>query len=210
MYQHFEWVDLNSHDVLHSQGQTIRHIYFPVSGICSVLALCNDGTRIETGLIGREGLIGASLCFAVTDAPFEVVVQVPGRSIRIAERAFLETFNSSVETRTAILRFVYTLMVQTAQTALANGRMTIQQRLARWLLMCQDRLDTAEFVITHEFLSQTLAVRRAGVTVALQVLEGQNAIKSMRGKVRILDRPSLLKIAGGAYGVPENEYQRFF
>ena len=208
MYRHFEWVDLDSHEVLQSSNQPIKYIYFPVSGIYSVLTLGKNGDGIETGLIGHEGMIGAALCFDVHNAPFEVLVQVPGRSIRIADHHFLETFNTSIETRTIILRYVYTAFVQTAQTAFANGCMTVQQRLARWLLMCQDRLETPEFEITHQFLARTLAVQRPMVTVSLQILEGQRAIRSTRGKVKIIDRALLEDIAGSAYGVAENEYVR--
>ena len=205
---HLEWTDLVTHDVLHSANKPTNYLYFPISGICSILAIGNDGKRIETGIIGKEGLVGVSLCLSVEDAPFHVVVQIPGRSMRIAEHHFMPIFNSSVDMRKVILRFAYSFLVQTSQTVLANGRMTIQQRLARWLLMCQDRVEMPEFVMTHQFLSDMLAVRRSGITVALQVLEDRKAIQSKRGKVRILNRTLLKQMAGSAYGVAEKEYQR--
>jgi hypothetical protein len=106
------------------------------------------------------------------------------------------------------MRFIHLFTIQTAQTALANGRCTVDERLARWLLMCHDRVESNEFPITHEFLSVMLAVRRSSVTDALHVLESTRLIQSRRGSVKILNRPELELAAGGAYGVPESEYER--
>ena len=110
--------------------------------------------------------------------------------------------------RSNLLRFAHVFEVQMSQTALANGSFTIERRLARWLLMCQDRVGHPEFLITHEFLSIMLAVRRSGVTVALQKLEGKKIIKSTRARIEILNRKALLQLAESAYGVPEAEYRR--
>ena len=208
LYPHFEWVNLHSHEVLNAPEQRNHHFYFPVTGVYSVLARGNDGAVIESGLIGREGMVGTSLCLGVTNTPFDFLVQVPGRCIRIPEAPFMERFHASAPMRSLLMRYLLYALVQTAQTALANGTLTVQQRLARWLLMCQDRLDAEEFMITHDFLASTLAVRRPMVTVALQTLEGHRAIRSTRGKLKILDRALLENIAGSAYGVAESEYLR--
>jgi len=206
--RHFLMVDLNLHEVLQEAHKPVNFLYFPTSGVCSIIALGTDGARIEAGLIGREGVVGLSVALAVDEAPFDVVVQVPGRAMRISRTEFVRILEVHPEFRKIILRYAYVFMVQTAQTALANGKLTIQQRLARWLLMCQDRVDAPEFVMTHQFLSVMLSVRRPGVTTALQTLESKAAIKSMRGKIRILDRAMLLQFAKSAYGEPEREYQR--
>jgi len=99
-------------------------------------------------------------------------------------------------------------LTQLSQTALANGRYNLQERLARWLLMCNDRLHTDDMALTHEFLSLMLGVRRSGVTEAIHLLEGIHVIKATRGQVRIVNRARLLEIAGGCYGLPEAEYDR--
>jgi len=208
MGDHFEEVDLDLHQVLHSAGAAIEHLYFPTSGICSVIVRAGDGLLLEAGIIGKEGVVGLSLALFVDESPFEVIVQLPGRALRISRDAFLEMQNSNLHFRNTILRYIYIFMIQTAQTALANGKLTIQERLARWLLMCHDRADAREFIMTHKFLSTMLAVRRAGVTTALQHLESKSAIKSTRGKVKIINRAVLEQLANSAYGKPEAEHRR--
>jgi CRP-like cAMP-binding protein len=208
MHNHFEWVDVNYREVLHTAYQPIDHIYFLTSGICSVISVGGDGARIEAGIIGREGFVGMSVPLTVNEAPFDVLVQSPGRALRLPREEFFQMLEPSTYLKKAVMRYIHTFMVQTAQTALANGRLTIQQRLARWLLMCQDRIEGSELVMTHQTMSVMLAVRRSSVTAAIQSLESKYAIKAMRGKIRIINRTILEHHAKGAYGVPEREYQR--
>jgi CRP-like cAMP-binding protein len=205
---HLEWVDLELQQVLSKPDQSLEHAYFVAEGICSIIAVNPGGVRIEAGLIGREGFVGAPLVLSVDTSPYEVMVQADGRALRVTRDALLETIKKSPGLNTLLLRFVHTFTLQTAHTALANGRCTIEQRLARWLLMCHDRVDTNEFVMTHEFLSVMLAVRRSSITDALHGLEGKKTIQSMRGRIRILNRARLEQAAGAAYGVPESEYER--
>jgi CRP-like cAMP-binding protein len=115
---------------------------------------------------------------------------------------------ASPSLKALLLRWVQVLMIQTAQSALANGRYTIQERLARWLLMCHDRLDGDDLPLTHEFLSLMLGVRRSGVTEALHVLEGVKIVRTSRGRIHILDREKLEEIAGDCYGLSEAEYAK--
>jgi CRP-like cAMP-binding protein len=112
--------------------------------------------------------------------------------------------------RDVLLAYVQIYLIRTSQTALANVAAVLPQRLARWLLMCQDRSDSKHIPITHEFLSVMLGVQRPGVTIALNELEGRGFIKGERGTVSILDRPSLIKLTNGAYGMAEAEYERLF
>ncbi|NNH68144.1 Crp/Fnr family transcriptional regulator, partial [Rhizobium laguerreae] len=112
------------------------------------------------------------------------------------------------EVRQLLLRYVHTCELQLAHSALAAAKFNVHQRLARWLLMCHDRIDGNHLPLTHDFLALMLGIRRAGVTNELHILEGMHAIKSTRGNVRILDRNKLIEIAGGCYGVPELEYER--
>jgi CRP-like cAMP-binding protein len=179
-----------------------------VSGICSIIAQNEQGVQIETGLIGREGFVGTSLVLFVDSAPSRVIVQAGGRAARISRISLQKAIEKSPSLLKTLLRFAHIFHVQVSQTAIANGHNTINQRLARWLLMCQDRADSREFPMTHKFLAIMLAVRRAGITDALSVLEEKKAVRAMRGRIVILNRAILEEMAGAAYGVPEREYSR--
>jgi CRP-like cAMP-binding protein len=205
---HLEVVDLPMGTVLNEAHEPTEYAYFPISGICSIIAQNADGIQIETGLIGREGFVGIPIVHYVDSTPSKVVVQAQGRALRISKANLLDTIGRSQSLMPRLLRFAHTFSVQVSQTALANGYFTINQRLARWLLMCQDRVDGQEFPMTHRFLAVMLAVRRAGITDALNYIEGEKAIRALRGRIIILNRSILEKIAGGAYGVPEEEYRR--
>ena len=121
---------------------------------------------------------------------------------------FTEALAQSPTLGLLVMRYVYIITIQTSFTALSNGRSSLAERLARWLLMCHDRLASIEINLTHEFLSLMLGVRRSGVTEALHVLEGLKIISATRGSIRVLDRGQLEATAGGSYGVPEAEYRR--
>jgi CRP-like cAMP-binding protein len=203
-----EWADLKMGEVLYEAHKRIEYAYFPTSGICSVIAENVEGVQIETGLIGREGFVGIAIVLHADSAPSQVVVQSEGRALRVSRTKLLNAVRESPSLSATLLRFAHTFTVQIAQTALSNGHFTIPQRLARWLLMCQDRVDLHEFPMTHKYLSLMLAVRRAGITDALSDLEGKKAIRALRGRIIILNRRILEDMAGGSYGVPEGEYKR--
>jgi CRP-like cAMP-binding protein len=178
--------------------QAIRQVVFPTSGMVSVVA--HEGEyQLEVGIIGREGMTGVALLLGADTTPQESFVQIAGQGVAIETGEFKRALADRPSLHNALLRYAHALMLQTAQTALANGRLTIEERLARWLLMCGDRLGTDQIPLTHEFLSIMLGVRRPGVTVALQVLEGEGAIRNDRGLITILKRAKLAKLAGGAY-----------
>jgi CRP-like cAMP-binding protein len=203
-----EWADLCMGELLYEAYKPVEHVYFPISGICSVIAQNDEGVRTETGLIGKEGFVGVPIVLFVVSAPSEVMVQASGRALRISSNKILKAIQESPSLLKTLLKFAHTFSVQVSQTAVANGHYTINQRLARWLLMCQDRAESHEFPMTHKFLAVMLAVRRAGITEALNFLEGKKAIRALRGRVVVLNRSILEDIAGAAYGVPEKEYQR--
>ena len=202
-------VELEVRDILYEPSQTIEYAYFPTSGICSVIADNAVGVRYETGIVGKEGFIGIAMVLHEESARSHVVVQVAGRALRIARKALENAMTNGPILFATLQHFSHVFGVQTAQTAVTNGRNTISQRLARWILMCQDRADAPEFALTHEFLAVMLAVRRSGVTKALHDLQARKLIQSTRGRIAILNRTGLLEIAGGAYGVPEREYGLF-
>ena len=186
----------------------IEHVYFLEQGIASVVASTPQGRRIEAGIIGREGLTGIPVLLGLDRTSHECFIQTAGEGLRIGADDLRRAMTGSPSLHQHLLRFVQAFMVQMGQTALANGSHPLEQRLARWLLMCHDRVDGDELSTTHEFLSLMLGVRRAGVTVALQALEDRGLIATKRGQVAVLDRAKLEKVAGDSYGVPEAEYSR--
>ena len=186
----------------------IEHVYFIEEGIASVVATSPQGRRIEAGIIGREGLTGMPILLGTDRTPHECFVQTPGSALRIRADDLRRAMAASVSLHQHLLRFVQAFAIQMGQTALANGSHVIEQRLARWLLMCHDRVDRDALFTTHEFLSLMLGVRRAGVTQTLKTLEDRGLISTKRGQVTVLDRAKLKGVAGDSYGVPEAEYAR--
>jgi CRP-like cAMP-binding protein len=204
---HLEPVALRLREVLVVPNQPIQNVYFIEEGLASVVAISADD-RIEVAHVGREGLTGDPVLLGVEQTPNETFIQVAGSALRIGVDDLRAALDTSPALKALLLRWVHVSMIQTAQSALANGRYTIQERLARWLLMCLDRMDGDDLPLTHEFLSLMLGVRRSGVTEALHVLEGVNIVKTGRGTIRVLNRERLEEIAGGCYGLPEAEYNK--
>jgi len=203
-----EWVDLKLATVLHEANEVVEFAYFPTAGICSVIAENATGVRIETGIIGKEGFIGIPIVLFSGSTPSQILVQAEGRALRIAKENLRKAMIKSQLILALLLRYVHVFGVQTSQSSVATGHYTIEERLARWLLMSHDRVDSPGFSMTHEFLSVMLAVRRASVTEAVNELEGQGIIRATRGRIFIIDRAKLEKVAAGSYGVPEEEYRR--
>jgi CRP-like cAMP-binding protein len=201
-------MDLKRDYVLVWPNQPINHVYFIESGMVSVVAQRADGRSIEVGVYGRDGMGPTNVMLASDRTPHDHYMQIGGTGFRMQTARFLEAVDQSAALRTIMLRFVHVFMTQTAQSALVNGSSIIEERLARWVLMCQDRLDAMEFPITHDFLSMMLGVRRSSVTDAIHLLEAEMLIKATRGNIKILDRDRLLRAAGTSYGVPEAEYAR--
>jgi CRP-like cAMP-binding protein len=186
----------------------IEAVYFIEHGIASVVARTPSGHEAEIGFIGNEGMAGYSLVMGDDRAPQACFVQLEGEAMRMDAGSFNAALTTSPTLRLFLLRFVNSLQIQTGCTALVNARLRLASRLARWLLMCDDRVVGVRFSITHEFLATMLGVRRPGVTIALQELEGLALIRSRRGEIIILDRPGLIALANGGYGEPEAEYVR--
>lgn len=204
---HLEALDLPVRKQLENRNKTIEHVYFIEHGFASVVAN-GTGRSIEVGLIGREGMTGLAVVMGTDRSPHDTFMQAAGDGQRISSAKVRSAMEQSPALHRSFLRYGHAFVVQTAQTALANGRSKIEERLARWLLMAHDRLDSDELPLTHEFLSIMLGVRRPGVTVALHLLEKQGLIRAKRGAVAILNRTGLRKISNGAYGAAEAEFQR--
>ncbi|WP_336492685.1 Crp/Fnr family transcriptional regulator, partial [Methylobacterium nigriterrae] len=189
-------------------NKPVQRLYFLESGISSITAEGANG-RVEVGIIGREGLSGAVPVLLGTDrVPHEQFIQLPGEALRISVQALCAAVDESPSLRRLLLRYVQTEIVQVRQTAYVNATYNLEPRLARWLLMCHDRVDGDELLLKHEFLSMMLGVQRSGVTLALQNLEGAGRIKNTRGRIRVINRELLEVLADGSYGQPEAEYVR--
>jgi CRP-like cAMP-binding protein len=203
-----EMIELDARQVLEAPSDPISHVYFVESGLVSVVGTTVPDHRIEVGMVGYEGMTGLCIVLGDDRSANETVVQSSGSAMRLPTKALREMMGASRSLTATLLRYVNVFMVQGSQTALANGRGRLDERLARWLLMWHDRVLADELIITHEFLALLLGVRRQGVTVTLHELEGKGLIRSTRSHVRILDREGLQRAANGFYGVPEAEYDR--
>lgn len=206
---HLEAVDLPLRKQLENRNKAIDQVYFIERGIASVVAN-GTGRSIEVGLIGREGMTGLAVVMGTDRTPHDTFMQAAGDGQRLTSAKLRSAMEQSPALHRSFLRYGHAFVVQTAQTALANGRNKLEERLARWLLMAHDRLDSDAVPLTHEFLSVMLGVRRPGVTVALDLLEKQGLIRVKRGAVAILSRTGLRKVSNGAYGAAEAEFQRLF
>ncbi len=205
----FERVDLAHHQILAGAHEPISHVYFPESGVVSLTGSTAGDGRTELGVIGREGLTGTAVLLGTDRSPNECFVQVDGASaLRIGADDLRQSITQSGSLQTLLLRYIQTFFIQSAYNTISNARDGVEARLARWLLMCHDRIDGDEIHLTHEFMSRMISARRSGVTVSLHILEGAGIIWSERARLIILDREKLQNLAGETYGVPEAEYRR--
>ena len=190
--------------MLEVANKPITYSYFFEYGLASIVA-ANGHKRLEVGLIGCEGMSGLPIVLGNDRSPNETFMQVPGNGMRLAADKLREAISQSRSLERALLGFAHAFMNQTASTALSNGTATLEERLARWLLMANDRLRGDEVPLTHEFLSLMLGVRRAGVTVALNYLEQRALIRLARKQIVITDRKGLEAAANGNYHKPEKQ-----
>ncbi|EAR51849.1 hypothetical protein OG2516_16149 [Oceanicola granulosus HTCC2516] len=205
---HLEPVTLGRGLVVEAVDDPVTRVIFPLTGVGSMLAVGDGKRRIEAGLFGSEGMSGVSVVLGSVDNPSEVVIQIPGHGLAIETGVLRGLLEESPALHRHLLLYVLTLLVQVTYTAFSNGQAKLEERLARWLLMCHDRIGGDRMALTHEFLSIMLGVRRAGVTVGTHLLEGKGLIRANRGEIIVLDRAGLEQEAKGSYGVPEAEYVR--
>jgi CRP-like cAMP-binding protein len=207
---HLQLVDLPLRFPIEHRNRQIDYVYFIESGFASVVVNGSGDRNIEVGLIGREGMTGLAVVMAAETTPHETFIQSAGAGQRIAASRLREAIEQSASLRHILLRYGHAFFVQTAHTAMANGRSKIEERLARWLLMAHDRVDGDQLSLTHEFLAMMLGVRRPGVTLALNLLERNGLIQTERGIISITDRQGLEEHSNGAYATPEAEFNRLF
>ena len=205
---HLESVSLKDRQVLEIPTKPITHAYFLEIGVASVVAVDAEDHRIEVGVVGFEGVTGVPLIMGDDRAQHSTYMQIGGSAHRIAASALCGAIAKSDTLRSLMLKWAQGFMIQTAHTALANGRAKLEQRLARWLLMAHDRMTNNAVPLTHEFLAVMLGVRRAGVTVAIHGFERRGLVTTRRGQLTMVDRAGIEQIAGSFYGTPETELRR--
>jgi len=207
---HLQPVELPKGERIALPHQRIEHYYFIENGLGSIVGVSPEGFKAEVGMVGHDGIVPTAVITGGDSSVHEILMQVGGRGLRIEAGLLAEVIESNARIRRLLLRFVQNLATQTAYTALSNAVHHTEERLARWLLMCHDRMDDDRLPLTHEYLSILLAVRRPSVTTALHILEGNHFIRATRGLITLRDRALMEKFAGDAYGVPEAEYARLF
>jgi CRP-like cAMP-binding protein len=201
-----EPVQLVLSDVLCEPGTPTQHVYFPTDGFISLVALIEGSPGVEVGLVGREGMLGVQLALGVPTTPLHALVQGSGAAWRVGAKAFRQQLARSTALQRGIDRYLYVLMAQLATSAACLRFHQIGPRLARWLLMSQDRAHADHFHVTQEFLSYMLGVRRVGITTAAGALQRSGLIGYHRGDFTVLDRPGLEAAACGCYAADRKTY----
>jgi CRP-like cAMP-binding protein len=192
-------VTLEFGDVLYEPGARIRDVYFPGRSVVSLLTVVDGHSELEVGLVGCEGMVGIPLALGFETSPVRALVQGGGAAMQMSAAGFRKAFNASAPLRHGLHRYTYGLMAQITQTAACNRFHRVEARLARWLLMTRDRVGSAQFRLTQEFLAHMLGVRRVGVTHAASALQRRKLIEYERGNIRILDSAGLEATACSCY-----------
>jgi CRP-like cAMP-binding protein len=202
-----EQVVLTYGEVLYEPGEQIKHVYFPNDSVVSLLTLVDRHHALEVGLVGREGMVGIPLALEISISPVRALVQGTGTAMRMNAAPFLKQLRQSHALKRELHRYTYSLMTQITQTAACNRFHVIEARLARWLLMTHDRVQSSSFRLTQEFLSQMLGVRRVGVTKAARTLHKDGLISYSRGHITILDREGLEAACCSCYEIVRDMHE---
>ncbi len=198
---HLEYVSLPNHLVLHEAGGKLEFAYFPNRGLISLVVVMKDGKTAEAGIVGNEGFTGTLAAVGLSRSPLQAVVQITGDGFRVEVGALQNTLESAPHLQLMLSRYAAIQGMQVAQTAACNRLHDIEQRLARWLLMTQDRVDSGSLPITHDFLATMLGTDRPTVSLAAGVLQRKELIEYTRGAVKIVNRKKLEDSACECYGV---------
>ena len=205
---HCEPIELIFAEELYRAGDLIAHVYFPTGSCISLVMPIDGNAHLELGLIGDEGMLGLTLMLEVEVAPFHAVVQGAGSALRLTAAAFLHELAQSPALQRELKRYLYVSMSQLAQTAGCTRFHVVEARLARWLLMTQDRAHSDTFHVTQVFMAYMLGVRRVGITKAANGLQQQQLIRYHRGEITILDRVGLEAASCGCYRAEKETYER--
>ena len=201
-------IELVQGDVLYQIGAPLDWIYFPTDGVASVLMMMSDGSSIEVGMIGFEGLVAAQALFAEDVSQQHIIVQLPGYAYKIRASVLRHAFENDPVVRKTILRFVDAFMNLTTQTAACNRLHSVEQRCARWLLMSSDRTQLDVLPLTQEYLSTMIGVRRSGVTEVAGELQRAGLISYSPGKIKLIDREGLIRTACECYRADRERFDQ--
>jgi len=203
-----EAVSFKLGDILYESGDKMNYAYFPTTAIVSMLYVMENGATAEIGVVGNDGLIGASLFMGGDSTTSRAIVQSAGEVHRMRSKDFKFEFSLGGVFQKVLLRYTQALMTQISQTAVCNRLHSVEQQLCRWILLSHDRLDSDKLVMTHDLISNMLGVRREGVTLAAQKLAKKKLIKNVRGTITVLDRQGLEEAVCECYNVVNIEYNR--
>jgi CRP-like cAMP-binding protein len=203
-----EYVKMPLGKVLCVPDEPITHVYFPNSGAVSIVSTFEDGDSVEVGMVGNEGMFGVCVFLGSIATPLEAIVQIAGDGLRMRADVLKAEFKKGGQLQDLLLRYTQAFLTQIAQGAACNRAHDVGGRLAKWLLMSQDRAHSKELGVTHEFISQMLGVRRAGVTEAAGQLKQAGLISNGRGNVTIIDREGLEAASCECYLIMKKEFVR--
>lgn len=205
---HLELIELPLGHVLYESGSQLRHVYFPTDSIISLLYVMENGSSAEIAVVGNEGMVGVALFMGGETTPNRAIVQSAGWAYRLKSVVLKEEFSRSGPFQHVLLRYTQALLTQMAQTAVCNRHHSLDQQLCRWLLLSLDRLSSNQLTMTQELIANMLGVRREGVTEAAGKLQKQGLIEYSRGRITVLDRPSLERASCECYAVVKKEFDR--
>ncbi|HUR80547.1 MAG TPA: Crp/Fnr family transcriptional regulator [Thermoanaerobaculia bacterium] len=190
--------------------EPIKHVFFPINALGSLVTVLEDGSTIEAGSVGREGMVGIPVILGADSTPMQTVVQIPGDVWRVDTAIIKREFDRQLTLHGLLNRYVHTIFIVASQSTACIRRHDVSARLARWLLMSSDGIDSKELPLTQEFLATMLGVRRAGVTEAAAKLQNEGWIRYSRGFVEIVDRAALEGASCECYRNVRSEYERLF
>jgi CRP-like cAMP-binding protein len=206
--QHLELVDMHLGEVLYESGGTLRHVYFPITAIISLLYVMEDGAPAEIAVVGNDGILGVSLFMGGGSTPGRAVVQSAGHGFRLTAQLMKIEFDRAGPVLHLLLRYTQALITQMSQTAVCNRHHSLDQQLCRWLLLSLDRLQDSELIMTQELIANMLGVRREGVSESALKLQQAGLIRYRRGHITALDRKGLEERSCECYAVVKKEYAR--
>ncbi len=205
---HLEHVSLPLKQVLHKAGESIEYVYFPQGTMVSLISTLEEGSMVEVGLVGNEGVVGIPAALGDNIATTTAMVQLAGSSLRMEASLLKTEFGRGGSLQSLLLRYTQALYALASQNAACNRLHQLEERLARWLLLVCDRVESNELPLTHEFISKMLGVRRAGVTEAANSLQQAGVIRYTRGRITILNREELEAASCSCYGIIKGEFAR--
>jgi CRP-like cAMP-binding protein len=209
LFPKLEFVRLKVHQVLHETGDALKSAYFCNTGMISILSVFPDGKSVEVGLVGKEGFVGLPLVAGFRTSPTRAVAQIDATAFRVDGEALMAILSQCPKLERSLQQFSQMSAMQVTQIAACNRLHEVDERLARWLLMCADRVGSNSLPLTQEFLAQMLGTRRSSVTVAAGILQKAGIIRHGRGEVEIIDRRKLEKAACECYGLMQHQIEEW-